>query len=200
VTNSDNPVSTMPPYTVYGVSAERTRHTNRLLAVGALLVAVVIAFGFMLSPGSGSSTSSKGKTAAKHHVAAAAAKTHPATRPSLAAQSRPTPQPVKRLKPAHHPTVIPPPSKTPVMVLNANGVTGAAASAAANLQRYGYATPVVGDARTRGLATTIQYRPGYGPAARSLARRVGNVQYVTPLDGYRESDLHGADLILILGP
>jgi LytR cell envelope-related transcriptional attenuator len=201
VTNSDNPVATMPPYTVYGVSAERTRHTNRLLAVGALLVAVVIAFGFMLSSGSGSSTASKGKTApAKHHAAATGTKTHTATRPDLAAQSRPTPQPVKRLKPAHHPTVIPPPSKTPVMVLNANGVTGAAASAAANLQRYGYATPVVGDARTRGLPTTIQYRPGYGPAARSLARRVGNVQYVTPLDGYRESDLHGADLILILGP
>ena len=199
MTNSDNPVATMPPYTVYGVSADRTRHTNRLLAVGALLVAVVIAFGFMLSSGSGSSTPSKAKTAAKHH-ATTAAKTHPATRPNLAAQSRPTPQPVKRLKPAHHATVIPPPSKTPVMVLNANGVTGAAASAAANLQRYGYATPVVGDARTRGLPTTIQYRPGYGPAARSLARRVGNVQYVTPLDGYRESDLHGADLILILGP
>ena len=199
MTNSDNPVSTMPPYTVYGVSAERTRHTNRLLAVGALLVAVVIAFGFMLSSGSGSSTPSKGKAkaTATHHPAAAAT-TH--TRPHVAAQSRPTPQPVKRLKPAHHPTVIPPPSKTPVMVLNANGVTGAAASAAANLQRYGYATPVVGDARTRGLPTTIQYRPGYGPAARSLARRVGNVQYVTPLDGYRESDLHGADLILILGP
>jgi hypothetical protein len=188
----------MPPYTVYGVPAERTRNTNRLFAVGALAVAVVVAFGFMLSSGSGSSTPAKGKVkaAATHH---AAPTHHPAAATRSNAQARPTPQPVLKLKPKHHVTVIPAPSKTPVMVLNANGITGAAASAAANLQRYGYQTPVVGDARTRGLPTTIQYRPGFGPAARSLARRVGNVQYVTPLDGYRESDLHGADLILILG-
>jgi hypothetical protein len=164
--------------------------------VGALLVAVVVALGFMLSPGSGSSRPAKGHAPAAHH----AAKAHPATRPHLAAQSRPTPQPVQRLKPAHHRTVVLPPSKTPVMVLNSNGVTGAAASTASTLQGYGYATPVVGDASTRGLPTTIQYRPGFGTAARALARRIGHVQYVTPLDGYRVSDLHGADLVLILGP
>ena len=50
-----------------------------------------------------------------------------------------------------------------------------------------------------GLPTIIQYAKGYGPAARKLAKLVGNVQFVTPLDGITPAEAKGAKLIVILG-
>ena len=44
----------------------------------------------------------------------------------------------------------------------------------------------------------MQYAKGYGPAARKLAKLVGNVQFVTPLDGITPSQAK-AKLIIILG-
>ena len=69
------------------------------------------------------------------------------------------------------------------MVLNSNGIHGAAHRLAAQVQGFGYPITYVGNAQRHGLPTIVQYAKGYGPAARKLARRLGNVQFVTPLDG-----------------
>ncbi len=107
-----------------------------------------------------------------------------------------TPPPAK---PKHHKTALPAPAKTPVMVLNANGVSGAAGTVAVKLNSYGYPTPVVTNARQRGVPPTIMYAPGFGPAARALARKIGHILYVTPLDGVKPSELHGAKLVVYVG-
>jgi hypothetical protein len=44
----------------------------------------------------------------------------------------------------------------------------------------------------------IEYSAGLGPAARALARHVGRVQFVTPLEGPNRN-LSGARLLVILG-
>ena len=43
------------------------------------------------------------------------------------------------------------------------------------------------------------YAPGFGPAARALARKIGHILYVTPLDGVKPSELHGAKLVVYVG-
>ena len=78
---------------------------------------------------------------------------------------------------------IPPNGKIPVMVLNSNGIHGVAHQLAARVQSAGYPIAYVGNAQKRGLPTIVQYAKGYGPAARKLAKLVGNVQFVTPFDG-----------------
>ena len=94
---------------------------------------------------------------------------------------------------------IPLPGKTPVMVLNSNGIHGVAHQLAARVQGAGYPITYVGNAQKRGLPTIVQYAKGYGPAARKLARLVGNVQFVTPFDGITPSQAKGAKLVVILG-
>jgi hypothetical protein len=86
-----------------------------------------------------------------------------------------------------------------VMVLNSNGVSGAAGAMAEKLQSFGYPTPVVTNARQHGVPPTVMYSPGYGAAARQLARKVGHILYVTPLDGVKPSELHGAKLVVYVG-
>src|SRR5262249_46321693 len=101
---------------------------------------------------------------------------------------------------AHRPTrVVSTPAATPVMVLNANGVAGAAGTVAGRPHRLGYPTPVVTNAAHRGVPPTIMYAPGYGSAARTLASKIGGILYVTPLDGVKPSELHGAKLVVYVG-
>ena len=45
----------------------------------------------------------------------------------------------------------------------------------------------------------MQYAKGYGPAARQLAKKVGNVQFMTPFDGIHAAQARGAKLVVILG-
>jgi hypothetical protein len=94
---------------------------------------------------------------------------------------------------------IPPNSKIPVMVLNSNGIHGLAHQMAARLQGAAYPIAYVGNAQKRGLPTIVQYAKGYGPAARKLAKLVGNVQFVTPLDGITPTQAGKAKLVVILG-
>ena len=66
------------------------------------------------------------------------------------------------------------------------------------LRSLGYPVPVVGNAGRRDLPMAIEYSAGLGPAARALARHVGAVQYVTPLEGPNRN-LSGARLLVIVG-
>ena len=101
---------------------------------------------------------------------------------------------------SHKPAVpLPPTSKIPVTILNANGVNGAARSLSAKLSSLGYPVKYVGDAQGRGTPTMVQFHVPYGPAARRLARQVGNVRYISLPDGLTPGDFRGAKIVVILG-
>ena len=89
-------------------------------------------------------------------------------------------------------------SKTSLLVLNGNGIAGAAAAAAAQLHARGY--PIRGTAnapRSYGRSV-VMYRPGRLPEGKRLAADLG-VSLVGPLDGLVPRQLHGAQLVVVLG-
>jgi hypothetical protein len=118
------------------------------------------------------------KRAAAHHTAATAA-----TRPAR----------------VRHPAAKLPRSKTNVIVLNGNGVQGAAAEEASLVQARGYRIKRVANAPSGGYAKTlVMYRPGFAGEGRRFARDL-NLALVEPLDGMKPAQLHGAQLVVILG-
>ena len=86
-----------------------------------------------------------------------------------------------------------------VLVLNGNGVQGAAASEASRLRIAGYH---VGGARNAArhnyVRSMVLYVPGWIKEARRLARDSG-FRMVAPMDGLRPSMLKGSKLVVILG-
>jgi hypothetical protein len=92
-----------------------------------------------------------------------------------------------------------PRSKTVVHVLNGNGRTGAAASAASRVSARGYKIGAVTNAPRRVSRSIVMYRPGFAGEGRRLGRDLG-VRLVTPLDGMRGSQLGRAHVVFILGP
>jgi hypothetical protein len=91
------------------------------------------------------------------------------------------------------------PAETPVIVLNGNGRSGAAAAGASTVRRLGYKIALVGDApRMDYPVSLVMYRPGLRPEALKFAKRM-DVRTVGPLDGIRLSKLGRAKLVLIVG-
>ena len=89
--------------------------------------------------------------------------------------------------------------ETSVLVLNGNGVTGAAALQAQLVHARKYRIAGTGDApRTNFTHSVVMYRPGFAREAKRLARDF-HVTTVTPLDGLKRRDLQGAHLALIVG-
>ena len=73
------------------------------------------------------------------------------------------------------------------------------AAAAAAEQVLGYRIGGARNAeRSDYAASIVMFRPGYRPEALRLAHDLG-VRLVTPLDGLLPSQLHGAQLALIIG-
>jgi hypothetical protein len=88
--------------------------------------------------------------------------------------------------------------ETAVMVLNGNGVPGAAHEAAARVRTRGYSIGEIGNAnRTDYMRAVVMYRPGYRGEALRLARDL-RIKIVGPLDGLRTRDLMGAHLALVV--
>jgi hypothetical protein len=86
-----------------------------------------------------------------------------------------------------------------VLVLNGNGRTGAAATAASTVGGHGYRISAVANApRMDYPRSIVLFRRGFEGEAKRLAKDVG-VQVVGPLDGMKTSQLHGAHLVFILG-
>ena len=86
-----------------------------------------------------------------------------------------------------------------VTILNGNGVSGAAASEASRVRARGYIVGRVGNAPRGSYGhSVVMYRAGRVREARRLARDLG-VAIVSPLDGLRKADLHGAKLALVVG-
>jgi hypothetical protein len=92
-----------------------------------------------------------------------------------------------------------PRAKLSVIVLNGNGINGAAGSEATRLQALGYGRSSSDDAPRHDYARSmVLYFPGFVQEARRLAHdaRVG---IVAPIDGIRTAQLKGSKLVVVLG-
>jgi hypothetical protein len=116
----------------------------------------------------------------------------------LTTKKQPAAKPVTR-KPASAAVAKRPRSRTVVLVLNGNGRTGAAASAASRVSARGYKVGAVTNAPQRVPRSVVMYRPGFAGEGRRLGKDLG-VRLVTPLDGMRAGQLGGAHVVFILGP
>jgi hypothetical protein len=86
-----------------------------------------------------------------------------------------------------------------VLVLNGNGQSGAAATAASKLGSLGYHIRGTANAKRQDYATTVvMYKRGFAPEGARLARDL-HVKVVGPLDGIATSALHGGQLVVVLG-
>lgn len=89
--------------------------------------------------------------------------------------------------------------KIGVVVLNGSGRQGGAARLAGAAARRGYKIRAVANAPDASYPRSIvMYRPGFAGEGRRLAKDLG-IGVVSPLDGMRPSQLHGAHAVLILG-
>jgi hypothetical protein len=141
-----------------------------------------------------------GRSVAPHvHAAAARAasapKHHAAPKPAAPAHRR-----VKHHRPAHAARLLPR-SKTSVLILNGNGINGAAAQAAGIVRSRGYAVTDTRNAPRSGYPTwRLMAAPGFAAEALRFAKDMGLARSrVGPLDGMIPRQLHGAKLVLILG-
>lgn len=113
---------------------------------------------------------------------------------------------VKRALAAPRQALAPPPahaqlprSRTSVMILNGNGRTGAAQTAADRVKAHGYTIGGVGNApRSDYGRTLVMYRPGFRGEAARLRHDLRSGR-VAPLDGMRVGELMGAHVVLVLG-
>ena len=86
-----------------------------------------------------------------------------------------------------------------VLVLNGNGVEGAAGGKATDLLAIGYGHAVAGDASNLSYARSlVLYRPGWQREAQRLSRDAG-IPTVAPLDGRPARAYAHVPLLLILG-
>jgi hypothetical protein len=122
-------------------------------------------------------------TATVQHHAAAPARTH-------VHAVQPKPVPAVPLRPV---------AKTRVLVLNGNGVAGAAGAEAAHLHADGYPVSGAVDADRHDYSTSmVFFVPGWQKEARRLAHSVG-IRVVAPVDGLRPAQLKGSKVVLLLG-
>jgi LytR cell envelope-related transcriptional attenuator len=88
---------------------------------------------------------------------------------------------------------------TSVLVLNGNGIGGAASEAADEIRSQNYLIAATGNAtRTDYPRSIVMFRPGFKTEAQRLARDLG-LKRVGPLDGIRVRDLQGAHVALVVG-
>jgi len=90
-------------------------------------------------------------------------------------------------------------ARTRVAVLNANGLTGAAAAEAQAIRARGYRIGDVGNAPDSSNGPTlVMYRPGFAAEAKRLGHDAG-ISTVTALDGMKPASLGRAQLVIVLG-
>jgi hypothetical protein len=99
-------------------------------------------------------------------------------------------------KPIVHP--LRPRSRVSVLVLNGNGVSGAAGTEATQLLARGYHRAVPSDAPGTYAQSVILFRPGWQREAQRLAHDAG-ITAVTPLDVRLPGSDRGDQVVLILG-
>lgn len=113
-----------------------------------------------------------------------------AGRASAGQVATPPPQPLPPLRSR---------SKTSVLVLNGNGISGAAGTEATALLGRGYAHAVPTDATSSDYARSmVLFKPGWQREAERLARDAG-IRAAAPLDGRVAPAYAHLPLVLILG-
>jgi LytR cell envelope-related transcriptional attenuator len=109
---------------------------------------------------------------------------------------------VSKGRPATSSRLLPPlrsRSRTSVLVLNGNGVSGAAGTEATAILSRGYAHAIPTDAQSSAYARSlVLFRPGWQREAERLARDAG-IRAVAPLDGTVPPAYNRVPLVLILG-
>jgi hypothetical protein len=155
------------------------------IVVGALAAAELIALALI------------GGTRIAHLVRPVA---HPHAAPAAVAPARTPATQAKVTVPAAPPAhPIWPRSRVAVLVLNGNGITGAASAEAARIQALGYRVPAATNAPYHDYSRSmILFKPGFHAEARRLAQDA-HIGLVAPLDGLRHSQLKGSKLVVILG-
>jgi hypothetical protein len=130
------------------------------------------------------------------HSAAAARKAPATKHSSVARPAAAKPKP----RPPHAGRVLPR-AKTGVVVLNGNGISGAAAETAAVVRARGYVVTDTRNAPRSGYPTwRLMTAPGYVAEAKRFARDLDfPLSRIGPLDGMTPRGLHGAKLVLIIG-
>jgi hypothetical protein len=89
--------------------------------------------------------------------------------------------------------------ETSVLVLNGNGISGAAYEAAERVRTRNYLIAGTGNAASTDYPRSIvMYRPGFEREARRLAKDLA-IRRVLPLDGMRPAELQGAHVAVIVG-
>ena len=91
-----------------------------------------------------------------------------------------------------------PRSRVSVLVLNGNGISGAAGTEASKLLADGYGRATAADAPQAYASSLALFRPGWEQEAKRLARDAG-IRAVAPLDGRLDSSGARYRLVLILG-
>jgi CxxC motif-containing protein (DUF1111 family) len=89
-------------------------------------------------------------------------------------------------------------SRVSVLVLNGNGVSGAAGTEATQVLARGYRHAVPGDAPATYAQSVVLFRPGWQREGQRLARDVG-ISAVTPLDVRLPGSERRYQVVLILG-
>jgi len=137
--------------------------------------------------------------AAKHTTTTAAAATTAVVHRVAPVRRHVVPVPAKvRVAPAAS-RPLRPRSRVPVLVLNANGVQGAAHAEAARLQALGYPIGGASNAPSHHYAQSmVMFVPGYLKEARRLAHDAG-IRVVAPVDGLTPSTLSASRLVVLLG-
>ncbi len=108
-------------------------------------------------------------------------------------KQRPMSQPAARATPSL------PRHQTSVLVLNGNGMPGAAGENAERVRRLRYVVAGATNApRSNFPRSIVMFRPGFRGEAVRLARDL-RVRRVAPLDGLRAAELQGAHVALVLG-
>jgi hypothetical protein len=86
-----------------------------------------------------------------------------------------------------------------ILVLNGNGINGAAGAEAVSLQTLGYGASRSADAPRHDYARSmVLYLPGYAQEARRLGHDAG-VRLIAPVDGVGKAQLKGSQLVVVLG-
>jgi LytR cell envelope-related transcriptional attenuator len=156
-------------------------------AVAALELLLLIVLGGALIAKEAAAPSARPK--------ARASKTAAATEEQAAVLHRPKRVPVKAPPVAQLSR-----SKVRVLVLNGNGRQGAAGAAADRLRRRGYRISAVTNAQRMDYARSlVMYRRGFDGEGVRLGRDLG-ISIVGPLDGMRPAQVHGAHVVVIVGP
>ncbi|MFZ0342513.1 MAG: LytR C-terminal domain-containing protein [Gaiellaceae bacterium] len=92
-----------------------------------------------------------------------------------------------------------PRSSISVLVLNGNGISGAAGNEATSIISWGYRHAIPADAPSSGYARSlVLYRPGWQREAERLAREV-RIPTVAALDGRLAPEYAHVPLLVILG-